>query len=48
MRAMNRLASLPELAPGLTPAAPAPSSAQQFPDVELTTHDGLRVHFTIS
>ena len=36
---------LPVLTLGMAPASPAPSSPQPFPDVELTTHDGIRVHF---
>ena len=37
--------TLPVLALSITPAAPASATAQRFPDVELTTHDGIRVHF---
>src|SRR5262252_464585 len=36
---------LPVLTLGMAPASPASSSPQPFPDVELTTHDGIGVHF---
>src|SRR5262249_43500249 len=37
--------TLPVLARGIGPTQPAPATTQRFPDVELTTHDGMRVHF---